>query len=116
MCEGLDKDTLNILEKKILEVHPNTYTFTKKLAEQIILDKGKGLPIAIVRPSIIGAAEKEPVPGWVDNAFGMTGIYVKKQKKMLITLLTLHGKYYITKCFSYADGNQHRQRQIIHSQ
>ncbi|XP_046146108.1 putative fatty acyl-CoA reductase CG5065 [Osmia bicornis bicornis] len=77
MCENLDKDTLNILEKKILEIHPNTYTFTKKLAEQIILEKGKDLPIAIVRPSIIGAAEKEPFPGWVDNIFGVTATLIE---------------------------------------
>ncbi|XP_076642655.1 putative fatty acyl-CoA reductase CG5065 isoform X2 [Halictus rubicundus] len=74
MCESLDDSTLDILEKKILENHPNTYTFTKNLAEQLLLTKASKLPVAIIRPSIIGAARKEPYPGWVDNTSGITGI------------------------------------------
>jgi len=31
---------------------PNTYTFTKFVAEDMIGEIGKGLPIAIIRPSI----------------------------------------------------------------
>ncbi|KAL1501434.1 hypothetical protein ABEB36_006753 [Hypothenemus hampei] len=54
--------------------HPNTYTFTKALAEQLVLENFEHLPIAIVRPSIITAAWKEPYPGWVDNLSGITGI------------------------------------------
>lgn len=77
MCESLDKNILDDLEKKILENHPNTYTYTKRLGEQIILDKAKDLPMAIVRPSIIGSAMKEPVPGWVDNTFGITALILE---------------------------------------
>ncbi|XP_076235260.1 putative fatty acyl-CoA reductase CG5065 [Calliopsis andreniformis] len=77
MCESLDDETLKILEKKILENHPNTYTFTKNLAEQIILTKAKDLPIAIVRPSIVCAAQEEPFPGWVDNLCGITGVMME---------------------------------------
>ncbi|XP_017886873.1 putative fatty acyl-CoA reductase CG5065 [Ceratina calcarata] len=73
MCESLDEATLNSIEKKILENHPNTYTFTKNLAEQIVLSKANNMPIALVRPSIICAAVKEPFPGWVDNITGITG-------------------------------------------
>ena len=61
-----------MLEKKILETHPNTYTFTKNLAEQIVASDSKGLPVAIVRPSIIGASQEEPCPGWLENIFGVT--------------------------------------------
>lgn len=53
--------------------HPNTYTLTKGLAENLIMTKGTGLPIAIVRPSIVCAAYQEPFPGWVDNVCGITG-------------------------------------------
>ena len=74
MCEGLDDDMLNVLEEKILENHPNTYTFTKNLAEQLILTKAKDLPIAIVRPSIVCAAQEEPFPGWIDSLTGITGM------------------------------------------
>lgn len=77
MCDSLDDETLKILEKKILEGHPNTYTFTKNLAEQLVWMKASDLPIAIVRPSIICAAQKEPFPGWVDNCYGVTGVMLE---------------------------------------
>ena len=32
-----------------------------------------GIPLAIVRPTIVTAAMKEPLPGWVDNLNGPTG-------------------------------------------
>lgn len=77
MCENLDNDTLEILEKKLKGKHPNTYTFTKGLAEKLIMEKGAGLPIAIVRPSIVCGAYQEPFPGWVDNVCGVTGIMME---------------------------------------
>lgn len=74
MCENLDDETMAILEKKLMGKHPNTYTLTKSLAEQVVLTKGIGLPaVAIVRPSIVCAAFKEPFPGWIDNVCGITG-------------------------------------------
>ncbi|XP_031784422.1 fatty acyl-CoA reductase 1 [Nasonia vitripennis] len=78
MCENLDDETMGILEKKLLGKHPNTYTLTKGLAEQVVLTKGVGLPaVAIVRPSIVCAAFQEPFPGWVDNVCGITGILME---------------------------------------
>ncbi|XP_072758219.1 putative fatty acyl-CoA reductase CG5065 isoform X2 [Anoplolepis gracilipes] len=74
MCENLDDETIGIIEKRLIGNHPNTYTLTKGLAEQIVLSKGSGLPIAIVRPSIVCAAYQEPYPGWIDNVCGITGI------------------------------------------
>jgi len=71
----LDDETIKIIEKRLIGNHPNTYTLTKSLAEQIVLSKGSDLPIAIVRPSIICAAYQEPFPGWVDNVSGVTGIF-----------------------------------------
>ncbi|XP_076617984.1 putative fatty acyl-CoA reductase CG5065 [Colletes latitarsis] len=77
MCDNLDDKTLNTLEKSILEGHPNTYTFTKNLAEQVIWTKAVNLPISIVRPSIVGAAQKEPFPGWLDNCTGISGVILE---------------------------------------
>jgi len=76
ICENLDDETLGIIEKRLLGKHPNTYTLTKGLAEQIVFSKGHGLPIAIVRPSIVCAAYQEPFPGWIDNICGITGTIV----------------------------------------
>ena len=66
--------------------HPNTYVFTKGLAEQLILDKGQNLPLAVVRPSIVVAAWKYPVKGWVDNLNGPTGCVRLIKITMLILL------------------------------
>ncbi|XP_011495398.1 PREDICTED: putative fatty acyl-CoA reductase CG5065 [Ceratosolen solmsi marchali] len=78
MCENLDDETMAVLEKKLMGNHPNTYTLTKSLAEQVILTKGVGLPaVAIVRPSIVCAAIQDPYPGWVDNVSGITGMLME---------------------------------------
>jgi thioester reductase-like protein len=43
---------------------PNTYTFTKSLAESLLATGGAGLPIAVVRPSIVETSIEEPFRGW----------------------------------------------------
>lgn len=53
---------------------PNTYTFTKALAEQILEKECGNVPLVIVRPSVVTAAAKEPLPGWIDNIYGPTGV------------------------------------------
>jgi len=41
------------------------------------------LPIIIIRPSIVGAIWKEPLPGWIDNVNGPTGIFIGVGKGLL---------------------------------
>jgi hypothetical protein len=43
---------------------PNTYTLTKSLGESLIASKGRNLPIAVVRPSIVETSVEEPFRGW----------------------------------------------------
>lgn len=43
---------------------PNTYTFTKSLAESLIYKYGGGLPIAVVRPAIVETSLQKPFAGW----------------------------------------------------
>src|SRR5258708_5141646 len=43
---------------------PNTYTFTKSLGESILVQQGRDLSIAIVRPSIVESSERTPFTGW----------------------------------------------------
>lgn len=43
---------------------PNTYTFTKSLAESLIATRGAGLPVAIVRPAIVETSIAKPFRGW----------------------------------------------------
>ena len=66
------------ITRDIIGVFPNTYTFTKAMAENVITDHASDLPVAIMRPSIVVASIKEPIPGWVDNLNGPTGIYSAK--------------------------------------
>jgi nucleoside-diphosphate-sugar epimerase len=43
---------------------PNTYTYTKSLAESLIAKYGAGLPIAIARPAIVETSVAKPFRGW----------------------------------------------------
>lgn len=69
----LPDDFVNTISKRNQFKHPNTYTLTKSMAEQLVFDYNDKLPICIVRPSIVTAAIEEPFPGWVDNVYGITG-------------------------------------------
>ncbi|XP_068145419.1 putative fatty acyl-CoA reductase CG8303 [Drosophila tropicalis] len=55
-CKGYTRD------------HPNTYTFTKNLSENLLMAEMSGLPAAIVRPSIVYGTLEHPMKGWVGNA------------------------------------------------
>ncbi|CAG9831041.1 unnamed protein product [Diabrotica balteata] len=52
LIEDLSKDSFDMLSQKLLGNHPNTYTFTKAMAEQMVLMFSNRIPSAIVRPSI----------------------------------------------------------------
>jgi long-chain acyl-CoA synthetase len=43
---------------------PNTYTFSKSLAESLIIKYGTGVPIAVVRPAIVETSVAKPFLGW----------------------------------------------------
>ncbi len=43
---------------------PNTYTFTKSLAESLIARRAADLPVAVVRPSIVETSTAQPFRGW----------------------------------------------------
>ncbi|XP_046743275.1 putative fatty acyl-CoA reductase CG5065 [Diprion similis] len=80
---GLDNDALDFVTPRLIYNHPNTYTFTKALAEDIVARHSTVLPIVIVRPSIVAASWKEPRPGWVDNFNGPTALVVGAGKGLL---------------------------------
>lgn len=61
---------------RLIKEYPNTYTFTKCLAEDYVRSNCKGLPVAVFRPAIVIPTYKEPVEGWIDNMYGPTGIVV----------------------------------------
>ncbi|XP_049883825.1 fatty acyl-CoA reductase wat-like isoform X2 [Pectinophora gossypiella] len=61
---------------KLMQDWPNTYCFTKAVAEDAVRTMSDGLPVCIVRPSIVIGAYREPAPGWVDMscAYGPAGV------------------------------------------
>ncbi|XP_067204289.1 fatty acyl-CoA reductase wat-like [Linepithema humile] len=67
-------DKLADITPQFLEKRPNTYTFTKAMAEDVIRKQAGDLPIGIFRPAIIISTYREPIRGWIDNLYGPTGI------------------------------------------
>uniref|UniRef100_A0A0P6D5V9 Fatty acyl-CoA reductase n=1 Tax=Daphnia magna TaxID=35525 RepID=A0A0P6D5V9_9CRUS len=82
--ESIDGDfTKSITTQLLGKSNPNTYTFSKSLAEQILERERFNVPLAIVRPSIVTAAAKEPTPGWIDSLYGPTGLIAGGAKGFL---------------------------------
>ncbi|XP_063236812.1 putative fatty acyl-CoA reductase CG5065 isoform X2 [Bacillus rossius redtenbacheri] len=68
----MSEDELASFQTMILSKWPNTYTFTKALAETVVKDTCETLPVAIFRPSIVTPVWREPVVGWLDSMNGPT--------------------------------------------
>ncbi|XP_075556752.1 fatty acyl-CoA reductase 1-like [Dermacentor variabilis] len=66
---------------------PNTYTLTKRVTESLVLEERGDIPVAIVRPSIVTASIREPLPGWLDNYNGCTGMLIVVGLGMLQSVL-----------------------------
>ena len=65
--ERIMKEEVDEAELLATTGHPNTYTFTKCLAE-IILAKNRGdTPLTLLRPSIVSVCRRHPFPGWIDS-------------------------------------------------
>lgn len=64
-AEWMSEETMAAMQKSLLGSQPNTYTYTKRLAEILVREEYEKLPVCIVRPSIVSPAFKEPMPGWV---------------------------------------------------
>ncbi|KAJ2943420.1 hypothetical protein O0L34_g12229 [Tuta absoluta] len=74
--ENKDEKALAKINEILLQEWPNTYTFTKAVAEELLKSQSHGLPVCIVRPTIIINAYREPAPGWVDvtASYGPAGV------------------------------------------
>lgn len=59
----------NANEKALLSTtgHPNTYTFTKCLAEVLLSERRGTTPLTLLRPSVVSACRNHPFPGWIDS-------------------------------------------------
>lgn len=69
-----DVDNFEWVARRIIQPYPNTYTYTKAMAEQIVRKYGSNLNTAIIRPSIISTTYHDPLPGYTDNLYGVNGV------------------------------------------
>ncbi|XP_025157999.1 fatty acyl-CoA reductase 1-like [Harpegnathos saltator] len=83
VVETLDEQLLEVFKSKYTGCMPNSYVFSKKLAEQVIVDYSESLPCVILRPSIVVATLSEPVKGWMDNFNGPVALFIGVGKGLL---------------------------------
>ncbi|KAL3270934.1 hypothetical protein HHI36_021439 [Cryptolaemus montrouzieri] len=74
VLEKLTENQADALTTRIIGAWPNTYTFTKALAERMISQSRDNLPVGIFRPSIVISTYQEPQKGWINNMYGPTGM------------------------------------------
>uniref|UniRef100_A0A0C9PMV0 Fatty acyl-CoA reductase n=1 Tax=Fopius arisanus TaxID=64838 RepID=A0A0C9PMV0_9HYME len=86
LVQSIDESKLEKITPTLLGNYPNSYAFTKQIAEQVVKQYGKDLPIGIFRPAIVVSSYKEPVAGWIDNVYGPTGALVGAGAGLIRTL------------------------------
>nr|CAD7567654.1 unnamed protein product [Timema californicum] len=91
---AMSKEELARKEKSIIKNWPNTYAFSKILAENVVLENSKIIPSCILRPAVVTSSVEEPVPGWIDNQNGIIRTHVlSSQGRMRVA--HAHRKYNI---------------------
>ncbi|XP_043271883.1 fatty acyl-CoA reductase wat-like isoform X2 [Venturia canescens] len=86
LIDILDDDQLKLLTPSIVGDWPNTYAFTKAIGEDVVRKYSTGIPTCIVRPSIMIATAKEPIPAWINNLYGPQGVVIGAGMGLLRTL------------------------------
>ncbi|XP_025837494.1 fatty acyl-CoA reductase wat isoform X2 [Agrilus planipennis] len=86
ISQSLNEATLKKITPTILGEWPNTYTFTKAVAEDVVKSVAEELPVAVVRPSIVIGTVREPLEGWIDNLYGSTGVVIGAYTGLMRTL------------------------------
>ncbi|EDV98004.1 GH17190 [Drosophila grimshawi] len=86
MAECIPEKLLEHVTSKLLGQWPNTYTFTKAVAEDVIRISSDRLPVGVFRPGIVISTYQDPVCGWIDNFYGPTGAIAGAGTGVLRTL------------------------------
>ncbi|XP_048004155.1 fatty acyl-CoA reductase wat-like [Leguminivora glycinivorella] len=86
VIDKLTDEQINQMLPTILGPWPNTYTFTKALAEKELRKNAGDLPLGIFRPAIVTSTAKEPLVCWLDNMYGPTGVAIGAVTGILRTL------------------------------
>ncbi|XP_051168817.1 uncharacterized protein LOC127286434 [Leptopilina boulardi] len=84
---NLSREDEEQFTKLILGNFPNTYIFTKSIAEGILNEEARDLPFCVFRFPIASATYKEPVTGWVDTIQGFNQLMMGLGLGVIHTLL-----------------------------
>lgn len=83
LSSTMEEKAFEEIAPTLMGEHPNTYTFTKALAEYEVNSCKDLFPVVIVRPSMITGAWKEPKPGWISSMNGPAGFLTGAAKGVL---------------------------------
>ncbi|XP_047370028.1 LOW QUALITY PROTEIN: fatty acyl-CoA reductase wat-like, partial [Vespa velutina] len=74
LVDCINEKLLDDITPQLLGKWPNTYVYTKTVAENLIKKRADSIPIGIFRPGIVISTYREPIRGWIDNKNGPIGI------------------------------------------
>lgn len=75
IIESVNDETLEEMKPQLLGDMPNTYVYTKLMAECLLANKAKDLPLVIVRPTLVSSMWREdPIRGWSDTYAHIHGL------------------------------------------
>jgi fatty acyl-CoA reductase len=83
LVKSKSDEELEALTPGLIKDHPNTYTFTKHIAEHEVAKYASQFPCGIVRPSMITAAWNEPTKGWTISKNGPQGFLMGASKGVI---------------------------------
>uniref|UniRef100_A0A2K6DKP8 Fatty acyl-CoA reductase n=1 Tax=Macaca nemestrina TaxID=9545 RepID=A0A2K6DKP8_MACNE len=123
--EWMDCGLVNDIMTKLIGHRPNTYIYTKALAEYVVQQEGTKLNVEIVRPSIVGASWKEHFPGWIDNFNGPSGLFivslvaawysgVNRSRNLMAYNCTTDTEYHVISTFKRNPLEQTSKRPNVH--
>lgn len=69
----MNDDMSSDSSSQIIGSHPNTYSFSKSLAENVVYNERMNIRVAIVGPSIVVGSLLDPEPGWYGSLQGLAG-------------------------------------------
>ncbi|KAJ8706209.1 hypothetical protein PYW08_010835 [Mythimna loreyi] len=74
LIANIDEERLTSITPALIKDWPNTYTFTKAIAEELVRTSAGDLPVCIVKPPVVVSSLVEPSPGWIDNQTIMSSV------------------------------------------
>ncbi|KAL2741587.1 fatty acyl-CoA reductase wat-like [Vespula squamosa] len=86
LINSMEEKTFDDITPELLGGWPNTYVYTKSVAESVVKKHANTIPIGIFRPGIVISTYQEPVSGWIDNVYGPVGITAS----VILGLMRIH--------------------------